>query len=197
VAETIYGTKGMWTPLIKDKGINDDDYEIVRLKAGAVVGDFVTYDGQVTAATPATHRDVKLALAVNADTQVANMAQGWCGQIMEPVLTPDPVAGVAWSPSVALAVDTLVRILKKGARATTACIADDTGGHDHIIGELMSLGAAGHVKPMINTYTDTTPTGPQNAAVIIASTIEVVGRLAEVSEDISNESVVFIDWSGY
>ncbi len=197
MAETLYGTKGMWTPLIKDKGINDDDYEIVRLQANATVGDFVTYDGQVTAATPATHRDVKIALAVSADDQVTLKAQGWCGQIMEPVQTPNAVSGVAWDPSVDLLSGTLVRILKKGARATTAAVAIDQAAHDYLPGELMSIAAAGEVRSAINAYTNTTPTGPENAASIIQSTIEVVGRLAEVSEDISNALVVFIDWSGY
>lgn len=200
MAETLYGTKGLWNPIIKDKGITDDDYEEVRLSIGgntAVVGDFVTYKGQVTAATPATHRDVAFAAAVSSDDQVANQAVGWAGQIIEPVITPDPVAGVAWDPSVALIDGTLVKILKKGARATTACIAVDTGAHDHLPGELMCIATDGAVKPMINTYTDTTPTGPQNALHIIQSTIEVVGMMAMVSEDISNESVVFIDWSGY
>lgn len=199
MAETIYGTKGLWNPIIKNNGLTDDDFEIVRTSTGSgniVVGDFVTYKGEITAATPATHRDVTLAAAVAADDQVANQGVGWCGQVIEPVLTPNPVAGVAWDPSVALLDGTLIRILKKGARATTAAIAIDTGGHDHLIGEWMCTATNGAVKPMINTFTDTTPTTPELAVMMIQLTMECIGRMAEVSEDISQESVVFIDWSG-
>lgn len=201
MAETIYGTKGIWNPIIRGDNLTGDDFEEVRLQAGAIVGDFVTYDGQITAETPATHRDVKLAVTVGADAQVTNQLQGWCGQIIEPVITPDPVSGVAWDPSVALISGTLVRILKKGARATTAAVAVDTAAHDHLVGEYICIATAGAVKPVINTYTDTidanTPTGPENAANLISLTSELVGRMSDVSEDISAESVVFIDWSGY
>ena len=204
MAETLYGTKGIWNPLVKDKGITDDDYEVVRLATqgtpnSAVVGDFVAYDvfDELVAATPTTHRDVILAAAISADNQVTNQAIGWCGQIMEPVFTPNAVSGVAWDPSVALLDGTLVRILKKGARATTAAVAVDTAAHDHLPGEGMCIATVGATKPVLNTYTNTTPTGPENALNIIQATMEYIGRLAEVSEDISNESVVFIDWSGY
>lgn len=200
MAETLYSTKGIWNPIIKGDNLKDDDFEEVRLSVGdnnAVVGDFVTYKAQVTAATPATHRDVTYAAAIGADAQVANQGVGWCGQIIEPVIVPDPVSGTAWDPSVSLIDGTLVRILKKGARATTACIAVDTAAHDHLPGEYMCTATDGAVKPMVNTFTDTTPTTPELAVMLIQLTMELIGRMAAVSEDISNESVVFIDWSGY
>jgi len=200
MAETIYATKGLLTPLVKGLNLSDDDYEIVRLAVGgntAIVGDFVSYKGKVTAATPTTHRDVNLAAAVAADDQTANQGVGWCGQIMEPVLVPDPVSGVAWDPSVALIDGTLVKILKRGARAVTAAVAIDTAGHDHLPGEFMCTASAGAVKPMINTITDTTPTTPELAIMLIQLTMECIGRMDAVAEDISQEVVVFIEWSGY
>lgn len=200
VAETIYGTKGILNPIIKGDNLKDDDFEIVRLAVGgdtAIIGDFVSYKGKVTAATPTTHRDVNLAAAVAADDQVTFEGVGWCGQIIEPVLVPDPVSGTAWDPSVALLDGTLVKILKRGARAVTAAIAVDTASHDHLPGEAMCTATSGAVKPVVNTYTDTTPTSPELAIILIQSTLEHVGRIDAVAEDNSEEVVVFIEWSGY
>ncbi len=192
--QTLYG-QGLSNPIIKDNGITDDDYEIVRLTENAIVGDLVKYS--ITAATPTTHRDVAIAAAVTADNQVANQLQGWAGQIIEPVLVPNPVSGVSWNASIALLSGTLVRILKRGARATTAMIAVDTAGHDHLIGQFMCLATAGVCKPVINTYADTTPLTPELAAIQIQMTSELIGRMSETSIDNNDESVVFIDWGIY
>ena len=200
MAETLYASKGISWPIIKGDNIKQDDYEVVRLSVGAntaIIGDLVTYKAQVTAATPATHRDVTLAAAVSPDDQVANQGVGWCGQIVEAVIVPEPVSGVAWTPAVALIDGTLVKILKRGAHATTAMIAVDTAGHDHLPGEHMCLATDGIVKPMVNTYTDTTPTTPELAVMLLQLTMEHVGRIDMVSEDISAESVVFVEWGGY
>ncbi|MCH8905457.1 MAG: hypothetical protein IH840_00080 [Candidatus Heimdallarchaeota archaeon] len=200
MAQTLYSSKGIINPIIKGDQLTAYDFEIVRLSAGdnnSKPGDLLSYDGQVTAGTPVTHRDVTIAAPVTADAQVALKGQGWCGILIEPVLIPDPVSGVAWDPSVGLIDGTLVRMLKRGARATVALIAVDTTAHDHLPGDGMGVAAAGEVKPIINTFTNTTPTGPENAAALIMSTLEYVGKIDQVSEDISNPEVVFINLSGY
>lgn len=206
MAESLYGTHKMWNPIIKDKGLTEDDFEEVRLATqatpnSAIVGDLVVYDvaDELDPTDPITHKDVILAATISADAQVPNHAIGWSGQIIEPMIVPDPVAGVAWSPSVALLDGTMVKMLKKGANATTAMVIVDESIDVHT-GEGLCIATVGAIKSMINTLTDTTPTVAELALILIQSTLEYVGRAAEISEDAihpGQEGVVFVDWSGY
>lgn len=156
----------------------------------------MTYIGQITAGTPATHRDVTLAVAISADDQVATTPNGWCGQIIEPVKKPDPVSGVEWSPTVALLDGTIVRMLKRGARCKTAMIMTDQS-LDVLPGVSISVGTvAGEVKQSANTYTNTTPTGPENAAVNLDMGLQHVGYADSVAEDVPGSDIALeVNWA--
>jgi len=196
--ETLWGTHKLWTPILNGLNLTEDDFEEVRLSIGgntALVGDLVTYIGQVTAATPTTHRDVKLAVAVSSDDQTAADPNGWCGQIIEPVIKPDPISGVEWVPSTALIDGTMVRILKRGARATTAMIYTDASD-DVLPGNSLSVSATGgEIRKSVNAYTDTTPTVNELANALISQGLEHVGYADGVAEDSAGNAIlVAVNW---
>lgn len=199
MSDTLWATYKLEDPIVGGHdALTPAHFEEVRLSVGgdtAVVGDFVTYRGQITAATPATHKDVALAVYVDADTQAVNVPQFWCGQIIRPVRLPDPVAGVDWNPDTALTDGQLVIILKKGStHVITKCIMSDLS-LDVLTGYLMCIGAtAGELRILTNGYTNTTPTGPENA-VNILELHYLVGMANSVSEDIAGEAIaVDVSW---
>lgn len=180
--------------------LNPAMFEEVKLEIGgntAVVGDFVTYRGKVTAATYTTHRDVDLAVFVNADTQVTNVPQGWCGQIIRPVVIPNPsAAGVEWNPDVALVDSQKVIILKRGAKGiVTKCIMSDLS-LDVLPGFFMCIGAtAGEVRITTNTFTDTTPTTPELAVVVLEMCYYLVGMADTPSIDVGGAQLgIDVTW---
>jgi len=85
--DTLWGVFKLEDPILKGhENLSPANFETVRLSVGgdtAIVIDFVTYRGNITAATPATHRDVELAVYVNADTQATNVPNFWAGQIAD------------------------------------------------------------------------------------------------------------------
>ena len=121
--EALYSGKGWLSPIRGgSEHIRDSDYEIVTLSVGsniAKVGFAVTSTGEVDPAV-----DLMAGAGAN-DT--------FRGIIIEPVIRPLPVAGVAWNPDVALIDGTEVRILKR------------TGGR-----VLMGFLASGYDTPLAN-----------------------------------------------
>jgi hypothetical protein len=191
---------GLMDPIIKGReNLTDADFEIVRLSIGtdtALVGDFVTYRGQITAGTPATHRDVNLASLVNADTQATNAPWGWCGQIIEPWPIPNPVSGVTWDPDTALIDGTFVKILKRGTKnVVTKCILTDQS-LDVLTGYFICIsGTAGEVAVATNTFTDTTPTTPELAVIALEMNHYLVGMADSVAEDVAGAQIgVDVSW---
>ena len=198
--QTLWGTYKLNDPIIKGReNLSPSDYEEVRLSVGgntAVVGDFVTYRGEITAATPATHRDVITAVFVDADTQAANVPQYWCGQIIRPSTLPAPVSGEDWNPDTALIDGTMVVILKRGTKnVVTRAILTDVS-LDVLTGYLMMIGSvAGEVKIFTNTWTDTTPTAVQNTLAIVEM-LYLIGYADSVAEDIATSDIaVDISWA--
>ena len=193
--DTLWGVFKLEDPILKGhENLSPANFETVLLGVGgdtAIVMDFVTYRGKVVAATPATHRLVALAAYVNADTQATNVPQFWCGQIIRPTRIPDPVAGVDWNPDTALTDTQEVVILKKGSSGVvTMCHILDQS-LDILTGYIMFVSAtAGKLDILTNTYTNTTPTGPENAVNILEGVHYRVGMADSVVEDNANENVM-------
>lgn len=192
----LYGDLNKFDPILDGSHLKEDDYEIVRLSYGAntaLVGDFVMYRSQVTAGTPATHRDVEAAVAQSSDDQAT--ANNWCGQIIEPVIKPDPVSGTEWNPDTALTDGILVKILKRGARARTLCRYTDAS--DNVLpGDDISISATeGEVRKTVNTFTDSTPTVNELANAYISGVMEYVGYADSVAEDVAGEDLwIAVNW---
>ncbi|MCK5616032.1 hypothetical protein KAR91_79955 [Candidatus Pacearchaeota archaeon] len=199
MSDTLWGTYKLEDPIIAGhEGLTPADFAEVRLSVGgntALVGDFVTTRGNITAATPATHQDVELAVYVNADTQATNVPQYWYGQIIRPTRIPSPVADVDWNPDTALVDAQQVVILRRGATGVvTACIMSDLS-LDVLTGYLMCIGAtAGELRIMTNTFTDTSPSTAELALVILEM-LYLVGMAVSVSEDIGGQAIkVDVRW---
>jgi hypothetical protein len=170
-------------------------YEEVRLSIGgdtALVGDLLVYDsiaaGSVGATTPATHRDVRLAVAINADTQAAGEFLGWHGQLIAPSRIPAPVAGVDWNSDVALVDGQQVVMLKRGAFGLVTKMIYTDASDNVITGVGLSLSAtAGEVRKTVNAFTNGTPTGAENAAALLSHVMEFVGHADAVAEDVAGQ----------
>lgn len=194
--DTLWGVFKLEDPILKGhENLSPAAFETVLLAVGgdtAIVMDFVTYRGKITAATPATHRSVNLATYVDADTQATNVPNFWAGQIIRPTRIPDPIAGVDWNPDTALIDAQEVVILKKGAGAgvVTMCHFIDSS-IDLLTGYTCAIGTtAGKLKVLTNTYTNTTPTGPENALNILEGVMYRVGDVDSVVEDNAGELVM-------
>ena len=199
VDDTLWATYDLEDPIVGGhEALSPACYATVKLGIGgntALVGDFVTHRGKVAAATPATHQLVALAVFVDADTQAANVPQFWIGQIIRPTRVPSPVADVDWNPDTALVDGQEVIIMVRGTKnVITKCIMSDLS-LDVLTGYLMCIGAtAGELRIMTNTWTDTTPTAPQNAVVILEM-LYLVGVAVAVSEDIAAKQIaVDVRW---
>ncbi|KKN03466.1 hypothetical protein LCGC14_1107300 [marine sediment metagenome] len=203
-AETLFGTFGLDNPIVKGhENLSPASYEEVRLSIGgntALVADLVAYDslaaGSVAAATPATHRDVKLAVAVDADTQAAGEFIGWNGQIIKPSNTPQPIAGVDWDADVALIDGTQVIMLKRGAFGLVTKMIYTDASDDVLVGIGLSVsGTAGEVRKTVNAFTDGTPLVAELAAAIIQHGMEFVGHADSVAEDVNPGAMgVDVQW---
>lgn len=172
------------------KNLPDDAFEIVRLAVGsdtAVAGDFVTYKGKVTAATPGTHRDVTLASAVAFGSQTTADPNGWCGQILEPQIIPSEsyVNGTT-----ALIDGTLVRILKRGAGNGVTTRAIYTDASDNVLpGNMLSLSSTGgELRKTVNAFT--VPTVAENANAMLSHMLERIGYADAVAEDVAGSKII-------
>lgn len=191
-AENLWGTFDMTDPIVKGHEVlTPAHYEEVRLSVGgdtAIVSDLLVYDslaaGSVGATTPATHKDVKLAAAINADTQADKEFLGWHGQLIKPVRIPAPVAGVDWNADTALIDGQMVKMLKRGAFGLVTKMQFTDVSEDVITGVGLSVSAtAGEVKKTVNVFTDTTPTTPELAIALLEHVMEFVGHADAVMED--------------
>lgn len=193
--DTLWGVFKLEEPILKgQENLSPANFETVLLAVGgdtAIVMDFVTYRGKITAATPTTHRSVNLASYVDADTQATNVPQFWCGQIIRPTRIPSPVADVDWNPDTPLIDAQEVVILKKGSSGVvTMCHILDQS-LDILTGYIMFVSAtAGKLDILTNTYTNTTPTGPENAVNILEGVHYRVGMADSVVEDNAGENVM-------
>lgn len=187
-----FADKG-WLSVIRNSFVPEEyDLEIVRLSVGgntARCGMVVSYIGQVTAATPGTHRDVTTAVAGSA---AGNEARTLAGIILYPSPLPldsDPT----WDIDTLLIDGTYVVILKPtGGRAkVTGFVVDQSA--DMLPGMWLSLSAtAGMLMPTTFTFTGTPTVEELEAA--LGSFVERVGVVADVEEDIAGEDVLTNIW---
>ncbi len=199
VNDTLWATYKLEDPIVGgQEALTPACFAEVMLAIGgntALVGDFVTHRGKVAAATATTHQMVDLATFVGGDAQAANVPQYWIGQIIRPVRIPSPVADVDWNPDTALVDSQQVVILVRGSKnVITKCIMSDLS-LDVLTGYLMCIGAtAGEIRILTNTWTDTTPTAPQNVVAIL-EIMYLVGVAVAVSEDIAAKQIaVDVRW---
>ena len=203
MAETLWGTYKLNDPIVKGHEVlTPAHYEEVRLSISgntAIVGDLLVYDsiaaGSVGVTTPATWRDVRLAVALSSDAHAADEFMGWHGQLIKPSVIPDPVSGVDWTPDTALVDAQNVVMLKRGAFGVVTKMIMTDLSENIITGIGCSVSAtAGEIKKTVNAFTDTTPTLAEAIAALLSQVQEFVGHADVCTEDPGGAMGVDVMW---